>query len=196
MNFENVKLSYVFSCVVLCLVILSPTLLTFVSFPEGEKFSELWILGPNRMVEGYSFNVSAGELYKVYLGVGNHMGDLEYYTIYVKLRNQTEPLPNSTAGLPSVVEPVFEYRVFLRNNETWEKELSFSFEDVSFDGNVSRILGLSFDGRFVSVDKVAVWDAENSGFFYQLFFELWICDAAVSGFRFHNNAVWLWLNIE
>jgi hypothetical protein len=196
MNFESVKLFYVFSCVALCLVILSPTLMAFVSFPEGEEFSELWILGPSRMVGGYPFNVSTSELYKVYLGVGNHMGDLEYYTVYVKFRNQTEPLPNSTAGLPSILEPVFEYRVFLRNNETWEKEFSFSFEDVSFEENVNRVSRVLIDGYAVDVDKIAVWDEENSGFYYELFFELWIYNTAVSGFHFHNRSVGFWLNMS
>ena len=196
MNFENVKLVYVFSCVALCLVILSPTLASVVTFPEGEKFSELWVLGPNRMAEGYPFNVSAGEVYKVYLGVGNHMGDLGYYRVYVKFRNQSEPLPNSTAGVPSSLEPVFEYNVFLRNNETWERELSFSFEGVSFEGNVSRVSKVLVDGYAVDVDKIAVWDETNNVFYYQLFFELWIYNATVSGFQFHDRWVGFWLNMS
>jgi len=195
-NFENVKLVYVFSCVALCLVILSPTLASVVTFPEGEKFSELWVLGPNRMAEGYPFNVSAGEVYKVYLGVGNHMGDLGYYRVYVKFRNQSEPLPNSTAGVPSSLEPVFEYNVFLRNNETWERELSFSFEGVSFEGNVSRVSKVLVDGYAVDVDKIAVWDETNNVFYYQLFFELWIYNATVSGFQFHDRWVGFWLNMS
>jgi len=195
-NFENVKLFYVFSCVALCLVILSPALMAAVPFPEGEKFSELWILESNRMAEGYPFNVAAGGRHSILLGVGNQMGGLEHYLVYVKLRNQTEPFPNSTAGLPSALEPIFEYRVFLRNNETWEREVSFSFEEVSFEGDVCRISAVSVDWRFVNVDKVAVWDAERSGFFYQLFFELWIYDAEVSGFAFHSRSVGLWLNMS
>jgi hypothetical protein len=195
-NFENVKLVYVFSCVALCLVILSPTLASVVTFPEGEKFSELWVLGPNRMAEGYPFNVSAGEVYKVYLGVGNHMGDLGYYRVYVKFRNQSEPLPNSTAGVPSSLEPVFEYNVFLRNNETWERDLSFSFEGLSFEGNVNRVSKVLVDGYAVDVDKIAVWDETNNVFYYQLFFELWIYNATVSGFQFHDRWVGFWLNMS
>jgi hypothetical protein len=182
-NFENVKLFYVFSCVALCLVILSPTLAAVVTFPEGEKFSELWVLGPNRMAEGYPFNVSAGEVYKVYLGVGNHMGDLSYYRVYVKFRNQSEPLPNSTAGVPSSLEPVFEYNVFLRNNETWERELSFSFEGLSFEGNVNRVSKVLVDGYAVDVNKIAVKNETENGFYHELFFELWVYNATVSGLR-------------
>ena len=196
MNFGNAKLVYVFSCVVLSLIILSPTLAEVVTFPVGEQFSELWVLGPNRMAEGYPFNVSAGEAYKVYLGVGNQMGDLNYYRVYVKFRNESEPLPNSTAGLPSPLEPVFEYNVFLRNNETWEKELSFSFDGVSFEGNICRVSKVLVGGYAVDVNKVAVWNETSNGFYYELFFELWIYNATVSGFQFHDRWVGFWLNMS
>jgi hypothetical protein len=193
MNFGNLKLLYVFSCVALCLVIFSPTLMTVVSSPKGELFSEMWLLGSDGMTEGYPFVVSVNEVYNIRLGVGNYMGSLEYYTIYVKFRNQAEPFPNSNAALPSSLEPIFEYRVFLGNNETWEKTVSFSFEDVSFDGNVSGVSNLSIDGHPVSVNKTAVLDAEDGLFYYQLFFELWIYNTETASFEFHNRFVWLWL---
>ena len=196
MNFGDVKLVYVFSCVALSLIILSPTLGELVTFPSGEAFSELWILGPNRMAEGYPFNVSAGDSYKVYLGVANHMGDLGYYRVYVKFRNESEPLPNSTAGVPSPLEPVFEYDVFLRNNETWDRELSFSFEDVSFEGNASQVSKVLIGDYAVDVNKLAVWNETSNAFYYQLFFELWIYNGTVSGFQFHNRWVGLWLNMS
>jgi len=195
LNFGDVKLLYLASCLVLGVIILLPTVMQVISFPKGEAFSELWLLGPGRMAEGYPFNVSAGLPYKVYLGVGNHLGELAYYRVCVKLRNQSEPLPNSTAGVPSPLEPVYEYRLFLVDNATWEREVSFSFERVTFDGNVCRVGGIVIDGHFVAVDKVAVWDAERSGFFVQLFFELWLYDADSSEFVFHNRSVNLWLNV-
>jgi hypothetical protein len=195
-NLGDAKLVYAFSCVVLSLIILSPTLAMFIPFPSGEQFSELWILGPERMLEGYPFNVSPDESYKVYLGVGNQMGDLGYYRVYVKFRNESEPLPNSTAGVPSSLEPVFEYDVFLRNNETWEREVSFSFEDVSFEGDVCRVSKVLIGEYAVDVSKTAVWNETSNAFYYQLFFELWLYNATVSGFQFHNRWVGLWLNMS
>ena len=196
MNFGEAKLLYVFLCAVLGLIILSPTFAAVIPFPSGEQFSELWILGPNRMLEGYPFNVSVGEAYKVYLGVGNQMGDLNYYRVYVKFRNESESSPNSTAGLPSPLAPVFEYNLFLRDNATWEKELSFSFDGVSFEGNVCRVSKVLVGGNAVDVNKVAVWNETSSSFYCQVFFELWIYNATVSGFQFHNRWVGLWLNMS
>jgi uncharacterized membrane protein len=194
-NFENVKLFYVFSVVALCLVILSPTFAAFFTSPEGEKFSEIWVLGSGHMTEGYPFNVTEGGTYKIYLDVGNQMGDLEYYRIYVKFRNQSESSPNSTAGLPSSLKPVFEYNVFLRNNETWEKELSFSFEGVSFEGNVSRVSKVLVGSYAVDVNKTAVWDETNNGFYYELFFELWAYNTTSASLQFNNRFVSVWLNM-
>jgi uncharacterized membrane protein len=88
MNFEDFKLFYAISCLGLGLIILSPTLALVIRLPSGESFSELWILGSGHLAEDYPFNVLEGQAYKVYLGIGNHMGDLEYYSVYVKLRNR------------------------------------------------------------------------------------------------------------
>jgi hypothetical protein len=194
-NLGDAKWVYVFSCVMLSLIILSPTLAEVVTFPGGEQFSELWILGPNRMAEGYPFNVSAGDSYKVYLGVGNHMGGLSYYRVYVKFRNDSEPLPNRSAGLPSPLEPIFQYDLFLGNNETWEKELSFSFDGVLFEGGISRVSEVLIGGYAVDVNKVAAWNETSNAFYYELFFELWLYNSPISGFQFHNRWVGLWFNM-
>jgi uncharacterized membrane protein len=195
MTFEDFKLLYMVSCIALGFIILSPTLALVVRLPGGERFSELWILGPSHMAEGYPFNVKSNETYKVFLGIGNHMGSFEYYLVYVKFRNQTEPLPNSQNGSPSVLGSIFEFRTFLRDNQTWEEEVSFSFEGVSFDGNVSRVSRVVINDYVLNVDKVAVWDEKNRGFYYQLFFELWFYNATTSSFQFHNRFVGLWLNM-
>ena len=197
MNLSDLKLVYVFSCVVLGLVILLPGMFEVMPLlNEGEPFSELYVLGSNRMLENIPSNVMANSLYTVYLGVGNHMNELESYLVYVKLRNQTEPLPDTIAGLPSPLAPAFEYRMILDDGDVWEKEFSFSFEGVSFDGsNSSQVTGLSINGLFVNVDKVAVWNEEKNGFFYQLFFELWIYNATTSVFEFHNRSVGFLLNM-
>jgi Protein of unknown function (DUF1616) len=194
-NLADVKLLYVFSCVMLGLIILSPTLFATVSFPDGEPFSELYILGSNRILENIPSNVVANSLYTVYLGVGNHLGESASYLVYVKIRNQTEPLPDSIVGEPSSLAPVFEYRMILADGEVLEKDVIFSIENVMFDGNESRISDLSINGHPASVDKVAVLDEQKNGFFYQLFFELWIYNVTTSGFEFHNRSVGFMLNL-
>jgi uncharacterized membrane protein len=195
MTFKNLKRLYMVSCVALFLIILSPTLVLIISFPAGENFSEMWILGSTHMGENYPLNVSAGTPYAAYLGIGNHMGKLEYYAVRVKLLNQSESSPDIKAGVPSSLPTLFEYRVFLRNHEVWEKHFSFSFEKVSLKEKSSEVAKLMFDGFYVDVKKTSQWDTVNRGFYYQLFFELWIYNSTISKFQFHNRSAWLWLNL-
>jgi hypothetical protein len=123
------------------------------------------------------------------------MGSLGCFRVYVKFRNQSEPLPDRINKLPSSLEPIFEYNVLLRNNETWETVFSFSFAGVSFEGNVSRVSKVLVDGYAVDVDKTAVWNETNNRFYYQLFFELWAYNATVSGFQFQHRSVGFGLNL-
>jgi hypothetical protein len=177
------------------LILASPTLGLVLHLPGGEKFSELWVLGPGHMAEDYPFNVTAGVNYLVYVGVGNHLGSSTYYVVYVKFRNETEPLPNATSGVPSVLEPLYEYRVFLEDGGNSDVPLAFSFSNVSSVGGQSTVGNLTINGVPFIVDKSVSWDAENSGYFYQLFMELWIYDPASDGFSFHNRFVSRWLNM-
>lgn len=196
MNLGAAKLVYLVSCVLLGVIILLPTLAEAIALPGGEKFSELWVLGSDRMAEGYPFDVSAGELNRVWLGVGNHLGGLSYYRVYVKLRNESEQLPNSTAASPSSLEPVYSYDLFLGENATWEREVSFSFGVVSFDDGVCRVSRVLVDDYAVDVNKMAAWNATENGFYCEVFFELWLYNAAVMDFQFHNRWVGLWLNMS
>jgi len=147
------------------------------------------------MAEDYPFNVRADESYLVYVGVGNHMGSSAYYMVYVKFRNQTELLPNATAGTPSSLLPLFEYRVFLEEGESWEAPLTFSFSKVSFFENQSFVESFIVNDGAFSVDKSASWDAENNGYYYQVFIELWMYEAEADAFQFHNRFVSLWLSM-
>ena len=195
MNLEEYRAVFIVGGLVLSLIASAPALSLVLPFPGGERFSELWVLGPGGMAEDYPFNVGVGESYLVYVGVGNHMGSSAYYVAYVKFRNQSEALPNATAGTPSLLVPLFEYRVFLEEGESWEAPLTFSFSGVSFFGNRCLVESLVMNDVVFSVDKLALWDEENSGFYYQVFIELWMYKAESDEFQFHNRFVSRWLNM-
>jgi hypothetical protein len=196
MNLENSKMVFIAIGLVSMLLFGSPTLALVVPLPSGEKFSELWLLGPNQMATGYPFNVSENVNYTVYVGVGNHMGSSAYYIVEVKLRNETEPLPDLEAGTESPLPSLYENRLFVQDGGTWESPLVFSFSGVSFGANQSRIEGLTINGVELNVEKEVSWDAERSGYYYELFIELWIYNANSNpSFEFNNRFVGLWLNM-
>jgi hypothetical protein len=167
----------------------------FARGPPGEVFSELYVLGPGHMAEGYPFNVSAGGSYMVYLGVRNHMGGSVYYEVDVKFRNSTESLPNATSGEASSLPVAYRYRVFLGDEGVWEAPLNFSLLNVGFAGNVSSVGKVDVNGVVVDVNKVSVWDNATGGFYYQVFIELWRYNVTTRSLGFDRRFVALWLNV-
>lgn len=195
-SLEDVKALYAFGCAILCLTIISPFIATLMPI-QGRPipFSELWVLDTSSGMEGYPFNVTMNVANKVHVGVGNHMGSLAYYLVYVKFRNQTEPLPNATSGIPSPLTPVFEYLFFLPDNEKWETLMTFSFLEATEVDNRCRIDSMMINDQVFAVGKNLVWNSLNNGFFCQLFFELWFYNTTNLHFEYHNRFVGFWMNM-
>jgi uncharacterized membrane protein len=175
------------------LLLASPALGPILHFSMGEKFSELQLLGSGHMAENYPSNIRANESYLVYVGINNHMRSSAYYVVYVKFRNQSEELPNAT--VPSPLPPLYEYRTFLQNDETWEAPLNFSVLDVSFLENHTHVGFLRINDVVLNVDKSTLWNANLMGCYFQLFIELWIYDSEANAVQFHNRFVDRWLNM-
>jgi hypothetical protein len=192
---EDYKLIFIAVVLIGILLIASPVLGMIVRLPTGEKFSELYVLGPERMAEDYPFNVMEGQNYSVYVGVGNHLAVSAYYVLYVKLRNQTELLPNATIGVPSPLQPLYEYRFFVADGEYWESSLVFSVSEASFQANQATIKRMMINNVEFDVDKPAVWDMNYTGFYYELFLELWTFDPQSDSVQFDNRYVSLHLNL-
>lgn len=190
MELKEYRTLFVVAGLILMLIAASPMLGMVVSIPmRREFFSELWILGPEHKAEGYPFNVGINETQgPVYVAVRNHMGYSVYYLVYVKLRNQTQLSP--TRLMPSPLDPVCEFRFLLSDRELWETPFVFSFQ-----GEPSLISGISVNGDFLPVNGSSAWDSERAGFYYQLFFELWLYNATLQDFEYHDRFVGLWLNM-
>jgi len=195
-NLKDYRTLFAVATLGLIFMVAFPTLSLIVAFPGGaERFSELWVLDPNRMVEGYPFNIHVGEEHRVFVGVGNHLGSSSYYMVCVKFRNQSQPFPDASNSMPSPLAPLFEFRFFIMDGESWEIPLVFMFVEVlGLEGSclVRRIM---INDLVFSVDSPSRWDSENNGFYYQLFFELWLYDLTSHSFRFHDRFVGIWLNV-
>ena len=196
MTLEGYRTLFLVGGLILGLVALIPGLSVVFSFPEGERFSELWLLGSEHMAEGYPFNVRAGEMQgPVYVGICNHMGDSQYYVVQVKFRNWTQLLPNGTMTLASPLPTLHEFGFFLADGETKEVQMGFAIVDAAFEGNVSVVAKILINNHSFPVDLSSRWNVEKQGFYYQLFFELWRYDSMMQSLRFHNRFVTLWLNM-
>jgi len=187
---------FIVGSLTLILAAAAPTLALFISVPRNsERFSELWLLGSDHKAEDYPFNVKVNETYNVYLGVGNHQGFSAYYRIDVKLRNQTQPLPDSFSLSPSPVDSVFEFQFFVADGKTWETPLSFSFQGKPILNEQFLVNNALINGVAFPVNCSSKWDQERNGFYYQLFFELWLYNIATQSFQYQNRFVAIWLNL-
>lgn len=196
MNLDDYRALFLVVTLGLALIVASPLFGVIVPFGGGsERFSEFWLLGPSHMAEGYPFNVTAGEEYRVFVGVGNHMGGSEYYMVSVKFRNSSQSLPDITGSEPSSLPTLYEYRFFVGDGEVWEMPVTFGFEDVVVEGDFLVVGDVTVDGVVFPVDVSAVGDVERGGCFFQLFFELWRYDVMSESFRFDDRFVGLWLNM-
>lgn len=196
MNLKDHRTVFIASSLVLMLIAASPTLGLVIQFPsEAERFSELWVLGPDHSAENYPFNVRVNESNSVFVGINNHLDILSYYLIYVKFRNQTQPLPNATASEPGLLPPIFEFRAFVKDNEAWEAHVTFSISDVSLHNDSMSVNRMIINGKTLAFNSFAKFDAERNGFYYELFFELWLYDQGSRILTFNRRFVWIWLNV-
>ncbi len=190
MSLEGYRSLFVVGSLALILVAAFPGLSVMVSFPEGEeRFTELWMLGSDHGAEGYPFNVVIDESQgPVYLGVQNHLDYPAYYMVYVKLRNETQPSANKT--MASSLDPVYEFQFFLSDDEEWERPVAFSF-----GGQPDNVRNVSVNGLVSPQIFSSTWNSSRRGYYYQLFFELWIYNKTTESFQFHNRFVSLWVNM-
>ena len=195
MNLEEYRLIFAAGTLALMLLVASPALSLSLDFPDGEaKFSEFWILGPNHMMADYPFAVQVNQTYNFFVGVQNHLHSTIHYLVYVKLRNQTQALPDDLNSTPSPLPPLYEYHVFIKDGETWESPLVFGILRGSRVGDSTLVSDVSINDVVVSVNASATQDSEHNGFYYQLFLELWLYDTPSQNYRFHDRFVGIWFN--
>jgi len=196
MIFQDYRTLFLVASLASGLLAASPALSLVLSFPrDGESFSELGLLGPNHMAEDYPFNIQAGESYSLFLGVGNHMGYSAYYLVYAKFRNQSQPLPNASNSEASSLPSLFEFQFLVADGDAWEIPVIFQILSASIQDNSMVIERVSINDRAFQVGCSSIWDSENSGFYFQMFFELWLYNTKESSFQFHNRFVGIWLNM-
>ncbi len=195
MKLHDYKTVFIVVGLVGILLIATPVIGRVVQLPMGEAFSELYLLGPERITENFPFNIVAGQNYSIYVGAGNHLGASAYYLIYTKFGSNADALPNATAGTPSPLQPLFEYRFVLEDGAVFERPLSFSIVNASFASNQSVVETVDVNGVSFNVDKQVDWDTEQQGFYYRLLVELWSYNPQSNIIKYNNRFVYLQLNL-
>ena len=195
MELESYRKIFVAIGLIGLLLFASPTIAIFVKSPSGQPFSELYLLGPNHTFENIPFNIVSNIENLIYIGVANERGQSSYYTMYVKIGSQNESLPNLDLGLPSPLPSIYEYKLFLKSEATWQAPLLFQANNLTFQSKTSFLPILSINGIDYSVNKSSSWDSSKQGYFYNLIFELWFYNETLGIQQYDNRFVLLRLNM-
>lgn len=195
MDLREYEVALIVVTAIVALIVASPALSRILVFPRTEFFTEMWLLGPNNTAENYPFNLTSGQNYTVNLGLANSLGSAAYYVVEVKFRNETEPGPtNSTASsLPSL----FNITAFVADQGSWQIPLTFGF-NYSVNESVPLVSFYNMTFNDVTLDltgQAAAYNTTRSGFYGNLFFELWLYDTTLNSLEFNQRSVWLWLNM-
>jgi Protein of unknown function (DUF1616) len=195
MNLKGYRTVFITITLIGVLLFASPTIALLVKAPVGEQFSILYMLGPNHTFDNIPFNIKAGVIYSVYIGVTNHMGFSNYYTCSVKMASQNDSLPDPIFGTPSSLGTLYEYKTFLADGNTWEAPLAFEVNNIAFANGGSTISDMSINGVDFPISKTSVWDANRTGYYYYLIVELSLYNSTLNGINYDRRFVTLDLNM-
>ena len=195
-------LRYVLAFFVITTIFVSAAVYVELTPAPTDHFFSMWVLGSGGLTESYFPNnnpdLIVGETVNWTLGVYNHMSQLEYVVVRVKLLNATNTAPNEQTGLPSPVAVVFEFARVLSGNETWSIPFVWSiWNETQFHGSL-LITGLKVNGALITgtIAEAA------SGLNFRMVFELWSYDQNSNALVFSRTtpsspySVWtqLWFN--
>jgi len=201
MNLSEYKVLFIVVTAVVALFVASPVLSRVLVYPRTEFFSEMWLLGPGHKAEGYPYNISRGQNYTVFLGIGNQLGYCAYYVVEVKFRNETQSAPSSFGPIenrtPSSMPSLFNITAFVADEQDWELPLGFSFDyEVSLDRSQVMFHNLTLNNEILGLDGYSTaWNSTRTVFFGNLMFELWIYNAQATVLSYHGRFVDLKFNM-
>ena len=197
LNLLEAKVLILIVTAVVALFVASPALQRVLVYPRTEFFSEFWLLGPGHMAEDIPYNLTRGQSYNMYLGIGNQLGSLAYYEVQVKFRNSSQSAPDSFNRTMSSLPPLYNVYFFVADQETREMPFTFGF-DYFYDSNSSlvRFDSLTFNGVRLSLSGLStMWDSNRTAYYGNLVFELWIYNETIGGFQYHERYVDLKFNM-
>lgn len=200
MNLDRYRLTFVVVTAIIMLLVASPAMSRLLVYPRTEFFSEMWLLGPGHEAEGYPYNVSVGQNYSVFLGIGNQLGYCAYYVVEVKFRNGTQSAPSSFGPVenrtPSSMPSLFNVTAFVADKQDWESSMSFSFDYVVEDRSQVVFQNLTLNGEVLNLEGYSTaWNATRRIFYGNLIFELSIYNVQTTIMSYDDRFVDLKFNM-
>ncbi len=198
MGLEQYKAFLLVVTAVSALLVASPALEQLLVAPQTDYFTELSVFGQYHNAT-YPYKIMAGENYRLYLDVVNHLGSCAYYIIEMKFRNQTQSAPDSFNHTASDLPSLGNISFLVADNGTLELPI-----DLVFQYNVDETMIDQVDMQDITLNGATinaygttiVWNHEKKGFYGNLFFELLRYNDTANAFQYHQRYVSLWLKME
>ena len=126
MKIETQMIDRILTIVLIISIIIavSMTVYVIVTPKQGEKFTEFYILGINKMADDYPTELTVGETGELIIGIVNHEYASVTYQLEVKL-NGTD---------------IAEESIDLVHNETWEEPFAFKAMEEGEDQKLELLL--------------------------------------------------------
>lgn len=197
--------TYLFSVIMGIIPVLATISIVFFPMDASDgtqRFSEIWILGPERTAAKYPFSLNVNNSYscQFFVGVKNDLGHDMDYLLQVKLSNQTDVLPDHSNLTPSPLQSVYEFKFSLSNEEIWETYVNLTVPESAFffvERNMMNLTGIILNSTSISGFSLTLTRTiETRGYPFLVFFELWAYDTTFQKFTYHNRFVSLWLNLQ
>ena len=172
----------------------SPAIQHYLVYPQETPFTEFWLLDLTHAAENYPYNITSGSNSLVYFGIANHLSHYGYYVIEVKLRNYSEPGPDSLVGTPSNLPSLYNITMFVPNQEWREVPLSFSL-NFTLD-EPTTVNNVVLNDVNINIGPWLLYHNDTVGeYACNLFFELWIYNSNINDFQYHQRSLGLHLSL-
>ncbi len=118
---------------IVAIVVAVLTTVYVIAFPkDGEKFTEYYILGADKMADDYPEKFAAGTSQFVWIGIGNHEYRNVNYTVETLLLNaEWDNTTNSSVIHASA--PLDRFDVFVADNTTYLEPYNFSVGSTAYN---------------------------------------------------------------
>jgi hypothetical protein len=196
LNLLQFKVLLIIVTAVIALIVVSPALQQIQVFPKTEFFTELSLLGPQRLAANYPFNIAINRDYNVFLDITNHLGSCTYYQVQIKFRNETQSAPNIFNRTYSTLPSLYNVSVFVADKESWQLPITFSFNYASKGESSIAFNSMKFNGVNLNLAGLSSNRDSTTGVFYgNLVLELWIYNGSTSTFHYHERYLDLLMNM-
>jgi len=162
------------------------TILAEVPYPY-DQYLALFTLGSAGKTEHYFpkgvTDILPHDQISWYVGVYNHMGNVELVRVVFKLLNSTMRGPDLVNNTASERPPFYENTRLLLSNETWIIPTTWSVLNATATANATEIHSLTFNGEVESSSETISLEALH-GYNYRIVIELWVYNEGAAEFSY------------